>query len=63
MIDPTSTSIPVTSGAEAFLEQVKALGVVRYIFANTGTDHGPLIEALAKSERRSPRHPTDRRAA
>jgi acetolactate synthase-1/2/3 large subunit len=50
-----SNSIPVASGAEAFLEQVRALGVVRYIFANTGTDHGPLIEALAKTAKEDPR--------
>jgi acetolactate synthase-1/2/3 large subunit len=46
-------SVPVSTGAEAFLEQIKALGI-RYIFANTGTDHGPLIEALAKSETEDP---------
>jgi acetolactate synthase-1/2/3 large subunit len=28
---------------------------VHYLFANTGTDHGPLIEALAKSAREDPR--------
>jgi acetolactate synthase-1/2/3 large subunit len=54
MGDKTAASIPVTSGAEAFLEQVRALGVVRYLFANTGTDHGPLIEALAKSATEDP---------
>jgi acetolactate synthase-1/2/3 large subunit len=48
------TTIPVTTGAEAFLEQVRALGVVRYLFANTGTDHGPLIEALASSAKEDP---------
>ena len=48
MADKNNT-LPVSSGAEAFLEQVRALGVVRYLFANTGTDHGPLIEALAKT--------------
>lgn len=48
------TTIPVTSGAEAFLAQVRALGVVRYLFANTGTDHGPIIEALAKTAREDP---------
>src|SRR5215470_7354984 len=47
-------SIPVSNGAEAFLEQARALGVVRYLFANTGTDHGPLIEALAKTAREDP---------
>lgn len=50
----TETSVPVTSGAEAFLAQVRALGVVRYLFANTGTDHGPIIEALAKTAREDP---------
>jgi acetolactate synthase-1/2/3 large subunit len=54
MIDRTPTSIPVSNGAEAFLEQVRALGVVQYLFANTGTDHGPLIEALAKSAKEDP---------
>jgi acetolactate synthase I/II/III large subunit len=49
-----NTTVPVSSGAEAFLEQVRALGVVRYLFANTGTDHGPLIEALAKSAKEDP---------
>ena len=43
------TTIAVSNGAEAFLAQIKALGDVRYMFANTGTDHGPLIEAMAKT--------------
>jgi acetolactate synthase I/II/III large subunit len=47
-------TVPVSTGAEAFFEQVRALGVVRYLFANTGTDHGPLIEALAKSAKEDP---------
>jgi acetolactate synthase-1/2/3 large subunit len=54
MTESISSSVPVASGAEAFLEQVRALGVVRYIFANTGTDHGPLIEALAKTAKEDP---------
>jgi acetolactate synthase-1/2/3 large subunit len=49
-----NTTVPVSNGAEAFLEQVRALGVVRYLFANTGTDHGPLIEALAKCAKEDP---------
>jgi acetolactate synthase-1/2/3 large subunit len=53
MADKNNT-ISVSSGAEAFLEQVRALGVVRYLFANTGTDHGPLIEALAKTAKEDP---------
>src|SRR3546814_18542404 len=40
--------VAVTNGAEAFLEQVRASGHVRYIFGNLGTDHGPIIESLAK---------------
>jgi acetolactate synthase I/II/III large subunit len=48
------TSIPVSTGAEAFLAQVRALGTVRYLFANTGTDHGPIIEALAKTAKEDP---------
>ena len=46
--------IPVANGAEAFLEQVRSLGTVRYLFANTGTDHGPIIEALAKTAKEDP---------
>jgi acetolactate synthase-1/2/3 large subunit len=34
---------------------MKALGSVRYMFANTGTDHGPLIEAMAKTAKEDPR--------
>ena len=47
-------SMPVSTGAEAFLAHVRALGVVRYLFANTGTDHGPIIEALAKTATEDP---------
>src|SRR5688572_9464919 len=47
-------SLPVSTGAEAFLAQVRALGAVRYLFANTGTDHGPIIEALAKTANEDP---------
>ena len=54
MTEKPAMPIPVRSGAEAFLAHVRALGVVRYIFANTGTDHGPLIEALAKTAREDP---------
>jgi acetolactate synthase-1/2/3 large subunit len=53
MTDRTA-STHVATGAEAFLEQVRALGVVRYLFANTGTDHGPIIEALARSAKEDP---------
>lgn len=55
MAEKSATTIPVSTGAEAFLEQVRALGVVRYLFANTGTDHGPIIEALAKGGGEDPR--------
>jgi len=54
MVEKNATTIPVANGAEAFLEQVRALGVVRYLFANTGTDHGPIIEALAKTAKEDP---------
>ena len=47
-------SVPVSTGAEAFLAQVRALRAVRYLFANTGTDHGPIIEALAKTATEDP---------
>ena len=55
MTAKSTTSVPVSSGAEAFLAQMKALGSVRYMFANTGTDHGPLIEAMAKTAKEDPR--------
>lgn len=48
------TTVPVASGAEAFLAQMRALGGIRYLFANTGTDHGPIIEALARTAREDP---------
>ena len=54
MSETTTTTVPVSSGAEAFLAQMKALGAVHYMFANTGTDHGPLIEALAKTAKDDP---------
>ena len=54
MTTPNKT-VPVSSGAEAFLAQMRALGSVRYMFANTGTDHGPLIEAMARTAGEDPR--------
>lgn len=54
MAEKCATTIPVSNGAEAFLEQVRALRAVRYLFANTGTDHGPIIEALAKTAKEDP---------
>jgi acetolactate synthase-1/2/3 large subunit len=54
MAEKSVTSSPVTTGAEAFLEQVRGLKTIRYMFANTGTDHGPLIEALAKTAKEDP---------
>mgnify|MGYP001379924495 FL=1 len=54
MTTPNKT-VPVSTGAEAFLAQMRALGSVRYMFANTGTDHGPLIEAMAKTATEDPR--------
>ncbi len=55
MTEKSPKTIPVSSGAEAFLAQMKELGSVRYMFANTGTDHGPLIEAMAKTAKEDPR--------
>src|SRR5438552_1226555 len=54
MAEKSVMAIPVTNGAEAFLEQVRGLKTVRYMFANTGTDHGPIIEALAKTAKEDP---------
>jgi acetolactate synthase I/II/III large subunit len=54
MSERTARSAQVSTGAEAFLAQVRALGAVRYLFANTGTDHGPIIEALAKTANEDP---------
>ena len=50
-----NTTVAVSTGAEAFLAQMRALGTVRYMFANTGTDHGPLIEAMARTAGEDPR--------
>ena len=55
MAEKSPKTVPVSSGAEAFLAQMRALGSVRYMFANTGTDHGPLIEAMAKTAKEDPR--------
>ncbi len=55
MAEKSNRTIPVSSGAEAFLAQMKELGSIRYMFANTGTDHGPLIEAMAKNAKEDPR--------
>ena len=55
MAEKSPRTIPVSSGAEAFLAQMKELGSVRYMFANTGTDHGPLIEAMARTAKEDPR--------
>src|SRR4030095_16991167 len=54
MTEKNPTTVPVYRGAEAFLVQMKALGSVRYMFANTGTDHGPIIEALARTAKEDP---------
>jgi acetolactate synthase I/II/III large subunit len=54
MSNERAKSVAVSTGAEAFLAQVRALGAVRYLFANTGTDHGPIIEALAKTANEDP---------
>jgi len=50
-----NTMVPVSTGAEAVLAQMRTLGSVRYRFANTGTDHGPLIEAMARTAGEDPR--------
>src|SRR5262245_43572311 len=54
MTGKNPTTVPVSSGAEAFLAQMKALCSGRYMFANTGTDHGPIIEALARTAKEDP---------
>lgn len=51
MNKPHFEDVPVANGAEAFLTQINANPDVEYIFANTGTDHGPILEALAKMAR------------
>jgi acetolactate synthase-1/2/3 large subunit len=40
----------IENGAEAFLEMLNANGV-EYIFNNSGSDHPPLLEALAKFQK------------
>ncbi|MCY4440056.1 MAG: thiamine pyrophosphate-binding protein, partial [Deltaproteobacteria bacterium] len=51
MPGPRFEDVTVANGAEAFLAQINANPDVDYIFANTGTDHGPILEALAKMHR------------
>ena len=51
MPGPHFEDVAVANGAEAFLAQINANPDVDYIFANTGTDHGPILEALAKMHR------------
>ena len=51
MPGPQFEDVTVANGAEAFLAQLNANPDVDYIFANTGTDHGPILEALAKMHR------------
>ena len=51
MPGPRFEDVTVANGAEAFLAQLNANPDVDYIFANTGTDHGPILEALAKMHR------------
>ena len=51
MAGPQFEDVAVANGAEAFLAQLNANPDVDYIFANTGTDHGPILEALAKMHR------------
>ena len=51
MPGPHFEDVTVANGAEAFLAQINANPDVDYIFANTGTDHGPILEALAKMHR------------
>lgn len=51
MPEPSFQDVAVANGAEAFLAQINANPDVDYIFANTGTDHGPILEALAKMRR------------
>ncbi len=51
MPGPRFEDVAVSNGAEAFLAQINANPDVDYIFANTGTDHGPILEALARMRR------------
>ena len=51
-----STSLPGRNVAEAYLALLADRGV-DYLFANAGTDFGPIIEALASSDARGLRMP------
>ena len=44
------TQISTVTTAESLLESLDSVGI-KYVFANLGTDHVPIIEALAKRRR------------
>ena len=54
MTTPNKT-VPVPAVPRHFSRRCARLGSVRYMFANTGTDHGPLIEAMARTASEDPR--------
>ncbi|MDG6939484.1 MAG: hypothetical protein JRN39_03680 [Nitrososphaerota archaeon] len=47
----------VEDGAEAFVEVLNSIPTIEYIFADTGTDHAPLIEALARLDEAGRKRP------
>ena len=46
-----SVTIPVETVGQAYLEVLRARGI-KYFFGNSGTDFGPIIDALGEVCRR-----------
>jgi acetolactate synthase-1/2/3 large subunit len=51
-----SVTIPVETVGQAYLEILRARGI-KYFFGNSGTDFGPIIDALAKFAADKKTHP------
>jgi acetolactate synthase-1/2/3 large subunit len=51
-----SITIPVETVGQAYLEVLRARGI-KYLFGNSGTDFGPIIDALAKFGAEKKPHP------
>ena len=51
-----TVTIPVETVGQAYLELLRARGI-KYFFGNSGTDFGPIIDALAKFGAEKKPHP------
>ena len=51
-----AVTIPVETVGQAYLEILRARGI-KYLFGNSGTDFGPIIDGLAKFGAEKKMHP------